>query len=503
MKTKLPRKTRKSSNFVLAAKKKVKIQAVSLNEQEIFVLKSLAALCGGSGVGQAPELPQRAVFQPSSFDQAQKFTDLTGEWKIKDNLKFRIQNSESETEKKKKQIFLPCAPQFLNFFNFFPFYSLLLRELLTGRISLFVDKNVGKLAGQYFGKKIQEFKVKFGLLSDQIRREKELLFYCYAVLLLNELRIYELKNSELKNEKLDRVIEVKTDRIHDDIFFHSGTTEDQAETARYETRSRKLQIGKVRNVIRKGVGIASYLMILLAFVGLGFTYLPVLKAEIAYNFKNFQFSIFNFQRNSETSILKNEKKDFQSTILKNNKVVRSDNNKVIVEKTAEQVKGENTLKELPLTSENELDKINFVSDISLAIPKIDAYSQIFLNVNPALKSEYLPVLQKGVAHAAGTSMPGEVGNFYVFAHSAGDLLEMARMNAVFYLLSKLDVGDKVYVKFGDRKFMYTVYDKKIVNASEIGYINNRKDNGKMMTLQTCTPPGTDWQRLLVFAKIEE
>lgn len=146
-------------------------------------------------------------------------------------------------------------------------------------------------------------------------------------------------------------------------------------------------------------------------------------------------------------------------------------------------------------------KIEFPSDASIVIPKIETSTEFVPNVNPADYDEYMAALQHGVAHAKGTALPGEVGNFYVFAHSAGNLFDIARFNAVFYLIDKLEPGDAIFVKFGREKFKYVVYDKKEVEATEVAYLANRKDNGAMMTMQTCTPPGTSWRRLLVFASL--
>ncbi len=221
----------------------------------------------------------------------------------------------------------------------------------------------------------------------------------------------------------------------------------------------------------------SYACLILALAGFGFTYLPVIRAEAGYRLKNLRIYEFtNFENKNQN------------------------------------------VKILPKTSTDEFADVKFVSDISIAIPKIDAYAEIIPNVDPSNDGEYMAALQSGVAHAKGTALPGQVGNSYLFAHSAGNIFDIARFNAVFYLIEKLEKGDEIYVKFGSQKFKYTVVGKREVTPSEVGFLTRdlekiRKEGlgeiegigerDRVLTLQTCVPPGTDWKRLLVFAKIQK
>lgn len=140
-------------------------------------------------------------------------------------------------------------------------------------------------------------------------------------------------------------------------------------------------------------------------------------------------------------------------------------------------------------------------DFGLVIPKIKANAKVIANVDPGKTTEYIEALKNGVAHAAGTVYPGEVGNSFLFAHSVGNFWEVNRWNAVFYLLRELSLGDEVDVFYQGRRYIYLVYDKKVVDPSEVGYLNSQA-NFPMLTLQTCWPPGTTLKRLLVFARLK-
>ena len=137
-------------------------------------------------------------------------------------------------------------------------------------------------------------------------------------------------------------------------------------------------------------------------------------------------------------------------------------------------------------------------EFSIAIPKIGAVAPIIQNVDPFNKSEYLKALKKGVAQAEGSSVPIERGNVYLFAHSTDVFYNVGKYNAVFYLIDKLAKGDEIYIYYLGNKYKYIVSETKIVSANDIQYINNDTDE-KILTLQTCYPPGTTYKRFIVIA----
>lgn len=139
------------------------------------------------------------------------------------------------------------------------------------------------------------------------------------------------------------------------------------------------------------------------------------------------------------------------------------------------------------------------TNFGIVIPKIEANAKVILNVNPGIEREYLAALQKGVAHAKGTDFPGGSDNIYLFAHSTGDVFNLQFFNAVFYLLHRLENGDEISVYYLGRRYNYYVYDKKVVEADDVDYLV-KKTGTPTLTLQTCWPPGTTLKRLLVFAR---
>lgn len=156
---------------------------------------------------------------------------------------------------------------------------------------------------------------------------------------------------------------------------------------------------------------------------------------------------------------------------------------------------------LNLDGEKPLAITPIDTNFGVVIPKIGANARVILNVDPGKTEEYMAALKQGVAHSAGTVYPGQVGNTFLFAHSVGSFWEVNQWNAVFYLLKEVNPGDEVDIFYQGRRYIYIVYDKKIVDPADVGYLNSQA-NFPMLTLQTCWPPGTTLKRLLVFARLK-
>jgi len=134
----------------------------------------------------------------------------------------------------------------------------------------------------------------------------------------------------------------------------------------------------------------------------------------------------------------------------------------------------------------------------IIIPKVGANSIVIPNVDASNETEYLGALRQGVAHTQGTAFPGEGGHIFLFAHSTDYFWNVGTYNAVFYLLYKLEKGDEIDLFYQGKHYVYTVIGKETVDPSQVQYLT-RKSNKEFLTLQTCWPPGTTLQRLLIFA----
>lgn len=147
---------------------------------------------------------------------------------------------------------------------------------------------------------------------------------------------------------------------------------------------------------------------------------------------------------------------------------------------------------------NSVHRGDDISQPSISIPKINAYAPLIFDVDPWNASIYQSALKKGVAHAKGSAYPGEPGVTFLFAHSSGTFgIDLTQYNTVFFRLGELQPGDTIVINYDKRKYKYIVRRKEVVNAKDTVKLFANKNSD--LILQTCTPPGTSFARLLVFA----
>lgn len=138
-------------------------------------------------------------------------------------------------------------------------------------------------------------------------------------------------------------------------------------------------------------------------------------------------------------------------------------------------------------------------EFGIVVPKINANSKVIRDVNAMDSRIYQQALTKGVAHAKGSSYPGDGGNVFLFSHSSVDFYEANRYNSIFYLLSKLEKDDDVFIYFEKKKIKYKVKEKKVVDPKDISYLS-AKSSKERLTLMTCWPAGTNLKRLIIIAE---
>ncbi|MEX0621386.1 MAG: sortase [Candidatus Woykebacteria bacterium] len=143
-------------------------------------------------------------------------------------------------------------------------------------------------------------------------------------------------------------------------------------------------------------------------------------------------------------------------------------------------------------------------DFGIIIEKIGVNAPVVPSVNAANYNEYIAALSKGVAQARGTAVPGSTkednNNVFLFAHSAINAIQARQYNSVFYLLRKLEKGDRVVTFYKGKRYDYIVNEKKVVQATDVQYLTDPSEK-PILTLQTCDPPGSSLRRLIVTAEL--
>lgn len=142
------------------------------------------------------------------------------------------------------------------------------------------------------------------------------------------------------------------------------------------------------------------------------------------------------------------------------------------------------------------------TQFGIVIPKIGVNARILASINPTKPEEYTEAMKQGIAHASTSFFPDENGTVYLFSHSTNSDWFVRDLNAIFYLLKNLEPEDKIVLFYKEKQYTYKITDKKIVSPSAVSYLVPQKGMQKLI-LQTCWPPGSTAERLLIFADLIE
>ena len=136
------------------------------------------------------------------------------------------------------------------------------------------------------------------------------------------------------------------------------------------------------------------------------------------------------------------------------------------------------------------------ADPRLIIPKLNIDVPIRFGVP---LSGVMAAMNNGVAHyriAGASAYPGEIGNFIITGHSAGDVYSSNPYKYIFSGLERLEDGDLIYVNYESVRYTYQVVRKTVVEPTDVDALVVDTDK-PLITLVTCTPLGTSRYRLLV------
>ncbi len=143
------------------------------------------------------------------------------------------------------------------------------------------------------------------------------------------------------------------------------------------------------------------------------------------------------------------------------------------------------------------------TEFSIVIEKIGVNAPIKADVSVTDEKAYLEALKDGIAHAVTSPYPSqEAGNVYLFAHSSLNFWQLGRYSRVFNLLRKLEIGDKIHVFYEGKEFVYKTVNIEVLDGWNT-YPLTRPVIEPTLTLQTCDPPGTTLNRLVVTANLIE
>jgi LPXTG-site transpeptidase (sortase) family protein len=146
-------------------------------------------------------------------------------------------------------------------------------------------------------------------------------------------------------------------------------------------------------------------------------------------------------------------------------------------------------------SAKKVDRANVPETFYLSVPKLNIENAVVKTNSTDLSPENY------VGHYAGSALPGEIGNAFLYGHSVLPMFYNPKSyKTIFSTLNTLEVGDDFVLSYNNNKLRYKVEMAYVLSPEDVNPTENVKPaylNESTVTLMTCVPPGTKAKRLLV------
>jgi sortase A len=133
-----------------------------------------------------------------------------------------------------------------------------------------------------------------------------------------------------------------------------------------------------------------------------------------------------------------------------------------------------------------------ISTPAISVPALGIRAAIESNVNASS-------LAAGAGHYPGTGWPGQGQTIGLAGHDV-TLVPAAEGGHVFHGLIAARVGERVYIRWHDRTFIYRITGHEVVRPTAVDVL---RDVGyERLVMTTCYPPGSAAFRLVTFARLD-
>lgn len=140
--------------------------------------------------------------------------------------------------------------------------------------------------------------------------------------------------------------------------------------------------------------------------------------------------------------------------------------------------------------------------INPAAPRVKSYTLSIptLGIKEAMVSTQDYNVGSHLVNYGGTAVPPDKGNAVIFGHSTlPQLFDPKNYKTIFARLHTIEKNDEIIATVDGVVHTYKVFAISIVSPTDFAPLMQRYDHS-YLTLITCTPPGTTWERLVVEAK---
>ena len=139
---------------------------------------------------------------------------------------------------------------------------------------------------------------------------------------------------------------------------------------------------------------------------------------------------------------------------------------------------------------------NDITEYTLDVPKLDIYgAKVIVGGDDLLSGliQYAPDPDRP---------PGTHGTANIFGHSThSSLYKPDDLKSIFTFLHTLENGDVIHITIDKVRYTYEIFDKIIIDPSEVSALNAKYDDS-YVNLFTCYPPGTYSKRLQLKSRLK-
>ncbi len=137
-------------------------------------------------------------------------------------------------------------------------------------------------------------------------------------------------------------------------------------------------------------------------------------------------------------------------------------------------------------------------DPRIVISRLGVDAPVVYGETSTVEWKFQNALKHGTVHYPGTALPGSKGNVSIFGHSSGYSWAEGDYKFVFTQLNKLKNGDTIIMDYKGTRYTYVMSGRRIVEPTDVWILDQDTDHD--LTLVTCTPVGSDKQRLVIEAR---
>ncbi|MBU0727187.1 sortase [Patescibacteria group bacterium] len=137
------------------------------------------------------------------------------------------------------------------------------------------------------------------------------------------------------------------------------------------------------------------------------------------------------------------------------------------------------------------------AEYKVTIPKLNIVNIDIFSADPNNGDAALDVLKNGLGHYLST--PDEDKKVVLFGHSSGYSWDNSAYKTVLRQIDQLNNGDKIYINYRERGYIYEIYKSEIIPATEDQQIVENQFSDEL-ALYTCWPPDRIDYRYVVYGK---